>query len=75
MFDVSVPQHPYISGPQDYHEASKLIECYGAEAVIEAAARARRCRNLGNHINFCRWRQIERLIEMLGDDRAMGTRH
>ena len=31
----------------------------------EAAARADSSRDLGNVIHFCRWRQIERMIELI----------
>ena len=50
-----------------------LIEVFGAEAGFEAQARADRSRDLGNHLHFCRWRQIERLILLLGADHALGA--
>jgi len=55
--------------------AQDLIASFGDEAGIEAASRADRSRDLGNHINFCRWRQIERLIVLMSVDRAVGTVH
>ena len=39
------------------------------------AALADRSRDLGNHIHFCRWRQIERLIVLMSVGRAVGTVH
>ncbi len=52
-----------------------MMETFGLAAGGEAAARADRSRDLGNHIHFCRWRQIERLIELLSSDEAIGTVH
>ncbi len=54
-------------------EANELIERFGEHAQIEAAQRASRSRSLGNVIHFCRWRQIERAIEMLSGTEVTGT--
>jgi hypothetical protein len=43
--------------------------------VLEAADRAARSRKAGNVRMFCRWRQIERLIDTLSCDEAFGTVH
>jgi len=43
--------------------------------AFEAQARAERSRDLGNALHFCRWRQIERLILLLGAERAIGAVH
>jgi hypothetical protein len=42
---------------------------------LEAAERAEASRNLGNHIHFCRWRQIERLVTILNLEMTAGTLH
>ncbi len=55
--------------------ASELIAGFGASAAPEAAARAAESRNRGNTIRFCHWRQVERMIALLADDRATGTIH
>ena len=55
----------YIADPSAVADAAELIKRFGAYAADEAAARARRSRGLGNVIHFCRWRQIERMIQML----------
>jgi hypothetical protein len=47
-------------------DAAELIARFGIHAASEAAARADRSRELGNVIHFCRWRQIERMIQLLG---------
>lgn len=60
---------------RDVTQAELLISTYGAEASLEAAERAENSRNLGNHISFARWRQIERLIVMLSGKTAVGTLH
>ena len=56
-------------------EASALIAEYGELAVVEAANRADRSRSLGNVIHFCRWRQVERTIEMLRGKDVTDTVH
>lgn len=60
---------------RDVVEAEALISEFGKEAGIEAAERAEASRDLGNHINYCRWRQIERLIVMLSVETTLGTIH
>lgn len=61
--------------PRDVFEAEKLIVNFGREAGIEAAERAESSRNLGNHLQYCRWRQIERLVIMLSLETSIGTVH
>ncbi|OHC90678.1 MAG: hypothetical protein A2095_07035 [Sphingomonadales bacterium GWF1_63_6] len=68
-------QLPYLSGRKSYEDASELITIFGADAGYEAAARADRSLDLGNHIHFCHWRQIERLIVLLAHDQPLGTIH
>lgn len=46
-------------------DAAELIARFGVHAASEAAARADKSRGLGNVIHFCRWRQIERMINLL----------
>lgn len=65
---------PFVTGT-DVETAADLIESFGESAGGEAAARARRSRDMGNHIHFCRWRQIERLIDLLASEAAVGTVH
>lgn len=50
------------------------MDQYGEHAAMEAAMRADRSRTMGNVVHFCRWRQIQRTITMLGDAGA-GTVH
>ena len=56
-------------------EATELMHRFGEHAVIEAATRASHSRSVGNVVHFCRWRQIERAIEMLSCAEAVGTVH
>lgn len=65
----------YIADRATVDRASELIDRFGVDAGVEAAARADRYRELGNAINFCRWRQIERVIIMLTSGQAIGTLH
>lgn len=55
--------------------ATDLIARFGSGASDRAAASARAARDIGNHLHFCRWRQIERLILLLESDEAVGTVH
>lgn len=65
---------PFVTDT-DVATASEMIETFGESAGGEAAARAGRSRDLGNHIHFCRWRQIERLIGLLMLEEAFDTVH
>lgn len=66
---------PYLADRTHVLDAAELIARFGDDAGFEAAARADRYRDLGNHINFCRWRQIERLVVLMSVNRAVGTVH
>ncbi len=66
---------PLYVEPRDVTEAQKLIAHFGNEAGMEASERAEASRNLGNHIQYCRWRQIERLVIMLSLESSIGTVH
>jgi hypothetical protein len=66
---------PYLGDTREVADANELIRAFGEHAGSEAAARADRSRNVGNHIHFCRWRQIERLVVLMSIPRAIGTVH
>ena len=68
-------QIPYLADRVALRDAATLIAAFGDSAAIEAAARAARSRDLGNHLHFCHWRQIERLIDLLALPAAPGTVH
>ena len=68
-------QQVHIAGRADLLDASDLIERFGDLAASEAAQRAARSRDLGNVVHFCRWRQVERIIALLADDRVSGPIH
>ena len=70
-----MPTLPYLADRAHVFDAADLIAVYGDDAGFEAAARADKSRDLGNHVHFCRWRQIERLIVLLSVERAFGTVH
>lgn len=65
----------YLSDPSEVEQAMLMIEQHGDDAGFAASERADRYRDLGNHINFCRWRQIERLIVLMSVGQAVGTVH
>jgi len=65
----------YVASRDDVTDALALIAVFGGAAAFEAQARAERSRDIGNHIHFCRWRQIERLIALLAAERATGAVH
>ena len=66
---------PYLRDRAEVKDAAELILMFGEDAGFQAAARADKSRELGNHIHFCRWRQIERLIVLMSVERAVGTVH
>ena len=67
--------HIYVADRSSVDTAQEFIATFGDDAGFEAAARADKSRDLGNHVHFCRWRQIERLIVLLSVDSAVGTVH
>lgn len=66
---------PYVADRAMVADATELLARFGEEAGFEAAARADRSRDLGNVVNFCRWRQIERLVLVLAEQDVTGTVH
>src|SRR3546814_20888162 len=66
---------PYLSSRKSFEDAQELITRFGDDAGFQAAALADRSRDVGNHIHFCHWRQIERLIIWLSIDEVVGTIH
>jgi hypothetical protein len=66
---------PFIAGRVALAEASELIDRYGEDAALEAAARAESSRDAGNVLRFCHWRQIERVIAALSSEEVRGTVH
>lgn len=67
--------HLFIHGRGALADASDLIDRYGEDARLEAAARADRSRDAGNVVRFCHWRQIERVIATLSSKDVEGTVH
>ena len=67
--------HLYLADRSSVDAAQELMANFGDDAGFEAAARADKSRDLGNHVHFCRWRQIERLIVLMSQGRAVGTVH
>lgn len=66
---------PYLSSRKSVDDAQQLMMRFGDNAGFEAAARADHSRDVGNHIRFCHWRQIERLIVLLACEEVVGTVH
>ncbi|HEV2867087.1 MAG TPA: hypothetical protein VGX37_11290 [Allosphingosinicella sp.] len=58
--------HVHLPDRSAAADAAELIARFGEFAASEAAARAARSRDVGNVDHFCRWRQIERMILLLG---------
>jgi hypothetical protein len=75
MFDEFDAPLIQVADRDIYDGATDLIAGFGSAADIEAAARARVCREQGNVQHFARWRQIERLIPVLISDEVIGTLH
>jgi hypothetical protein len=68
-------QLPVFIDSTHYSDAEALISSYGEEAGLEAANRADKSRSLGNHLHYCKWRQVERLCILLSIDQSIGTVH
>lgn len=66
---------PYLAATHPDRDAADLLARFGQEAGGVARARAAESRRLGNHIHFCRWREVERLIEALGENPGGQTVH
>ncbi len=64
---------PYVADRATVDIATTLIADLGSSAGQEAAARADANRTQGNVRQFCRWRQIERLILVLSSNTAVTT--
>jgi hypothetical protein len=65
----------HFAGRETLADASDLIARYGEYACGEAALRAHRSRTVGNFIHFCRWREVERMIDLLRDCEVTGALH
>lgn len=65
----------YIASRDALDDACKLIDCFGADAALEAAVRAEGARDRGNVLRFCHWRQIERVIVTLSSETPDTTIH
>lgn len=66
---------PYLAAARPDTDAADLLARFGARAAAEARARAEHSRKQGNHIHFCRWREVGRLIATLREDRGGATLH
>ena len=60
-------QQPFVADRSYVDTATELMGMFGKLAGFEAQARAHNSRRIGNAIDFCKWRSIERLIELLTD--------
>jgi len=66
---------PFISARPALSDAADLIEQFGDDAGLEAAARAEASRDIGNVSRFCHWRHIERVIATLASEEVLGSVH
>ena len=72
---LSLIQRPFVTDRASALDAARLLAELGDAAAAAAAARAEISRGLGNVVHFCRWRQIERLIDLMTDADSEQTRH
>jgi len=70
-----VLQLPVFIDSNNFSEAEQLMDNFGEEAGLEAANRADKSRAMGNHIHYCKWRQVERLCVLLSIEQTIGTVH
>lgn len=68
-------QLPVFIDSTNFSDAEQLITNFGDEAGLEAANRADKSRAVGNHLHYCKWRQVERLCVLLSIDQSIGTVH
>jgi hypothetical protein len=66
---------PYLAATRPHADASDLLARFGADAPAVAHARAAESRRLGNHIHFCRWREVARLLAAMGEAPGGATLH
>lgn len=66
---------PALHDRASVDEAVSLIDRLGDEAIFEAASRADAFRDSGNLLLFCRWREIERAIQLLQLEEVVGELH
>jgi hypothetical protein len=74
-FGGKLSHHVHLADRAALADAADLIARFGAYAGSEAALRAGRSRDVGNVVHFCRWRQVERMIDMLREEEATGLLH
>lgn len=65
----------FIHNRASLADASELIERYGDDAHVKAAALAAQSREDGNVKRFCHWRQIQRVIATLSSATVIGSVH
>jgi hypothetical protein len=65
----------FVVDREAYDGASHLLDCFGDRALAEAATRAERSRDIGNHIHYARWCRVGRAILVLGDPDPGGPLH
>ena len=70
-----MPASPYLADTRPHADAFDLLSSHGRDAGGEARARADRSRRVGNHLHFCRWREVARLIAAMGEARGGATLH
>lgn len=66
---------PFIRCRKSLDDASSLINSFGKQAEWEAASRAEASRAAMNVSRYCHWRQVERLVATLNDQRVVGSIH
>lgn len=70
--DTTPAALPFVPDRAAALEAVRLLADHGPDARAAADIRADASRNRGNVVEFCRWRQIERLIAAMTN---MGPEH
>ena len=65
----------FVADREAYDGAAALLDAFGEGALAEAAARAERCRGVGNHVHYTRWCRVGRAILQLGEPDPGGGLH
>ncbi len=69
------PVPPFLSGSAAVTDAASLLREFGSDAAMAAQLRAAQSRARDNSINFCHWREVERLLGWLAGEGVSPTCH
>ncbi|MEQ1687100.1 MAG: hypothetical protein ABL874_00830 [Sphingopyxis sp.] len=66
---------PFVGGRAMVTDALALAREFGADAVQAASLRSAQSRQRGNIADYCKWREVERLLSLDTGFQGGATRH